>query len=396
VAIGPPRRYRRGSMQPSDLRVALFSGNYNYTRDGANMSLNLLVGHLLAKGVAVRVYSPTTARPAFPPTGDLVSVPAIPLPAGRSEYRMARGLPREVARDLAAFAPNIVHISAPELLGHAALRWAERHGVTKVASFHTRFETYARYYGIGFIEPLLIRLMRRFYTRFDRVLVPSPSMISLLHDWGVKTPISIWSRGIDHDRFRPDRRSMDWRRSLGIGDDEVAIGFLGRLVKEKGLDIFAKVAQELKRRGVLHKVLVVGKGPAKDWFAGEVPEAIFAGYQSGDDLGCAVASMDIFFNPSVTETFGNVTTEAMAAGVPVVAARATGAVDLVDDGATGFLVPPRDVASYADAIAAIVADPARRAAMGQAAVARAAAYRWDTANQAVLDAYLELHAGRPR
>jgi glycosyltransferase involved in cell wall biosynthesis len=235
--------------------------------------------------------------------------------------------------------------------------------------------------------------MRRFYTRFDRVLVPSPSMIALLREWGVAAPISIWSRGIDHDRFRADRRSLEWRRGLGIADHEMAIGFLGRLVKEKGLDIFADVAKELKRRGVPHKVLVVGKGPAEQWFAREVPDAIFAGYQSGDDLGRAVASMDVFFNPSVTETFGNVTTEAMAAGVPVVAARATGAVDLVDDGETGFLVGPRDVGGYADAIAAIIADPARRAAMGQAAMARAAHYRWDTANQAVLDAYLDLHAG---
>jgi glycosyltransferase involved in cell wall biosynthesis len=378
-------------MQPSDLRVALFSGNYNYTRDGANMSLNLLVGHLLARGVRVRVYSPTSAHPAFPPTGDLVSVPAIPMPAGRSDYLLARGLPRAVARDLAAFAPNIVHISAPELLGHAALRWAERHGVTKVASFHTRFETYARYYGIGFVEPLLIRMMRRFYDRFDRVMVPSPSMIDLLRDWGITAPISIWSRGIDHDRFRPDRRDLGWRRDLGIADHEVVIGFLGRLVKEKGLDIFAEVAKELTGRGVPHKVLVIGKGPAQDWFAREVPGAIFVGHQSGDDLGRAVASMDVFFNPSVTETFGNVTTEAMAAGVPVVAARATGAVDLVEDGVTGFLVPPRDVGGYADAIATIVADPAARAAMGQAGAARAARYRWDSANQAVLDTYLALN-----
>ncbi|WP_188659447.1 glycosyltransferase family 4 protein [Sphingomonas metalli] len=380
-------------MQASDLRVALFSGNYNYTRDGANMSLNLLVGHLLRHGVAVRVYSPTTARPAFAPTGDLVPVPAIPLPAGRSEYRLARGLPAAVRRDLEAFAPNIVHVSAPELLGHAALRWAERHGVTRTASFHTRFETYASYYGIGFVEPLLIAMMRRFYNRFDRVFVPSPSMIALLRQWGVSADMAIWSRGIDHDRFRPDRRSLAWRRDLGIGDDEVAIGFLGRLVKEKGLDVFAAVAQELARRGVPHRVLAIGKGPAEDWFAREVPGAILAGYQSGDDLGRAVASMDVFFNPSVTETFGNVTTEAMAAGVPVVAARATGAVDLVVDGETGFLVPPRDIAAYADAIAAIIADPSLRAAMGEAGYRRADAYRWDTANQAVLDGYLELKNG---
>lgn len=380
-------------MHPN-LRVALFSGNYNYVRDGANQALNLLVGYLLDHGVKVRVYSPTAKKAAFAPTGDLVKVPAVRLPFGRGEYKLAWGLRRHVRADLDAFAPNLVHVSAPELLGHAAVRYARRHGIASVASLHTRFETYPRYYGLGVLEHPMERMLTRFYNRFDRVLVPSPSMATLLRDWGVGAPIGIWSRGIDHDRFRPAARDLTWRRSLGIADDAVAVGFLGRLVKEKGLDVFADVANALRRRGVRHRVLVVGEGPARDWFAARVPDAVFAGFQSGDALGRAVASMDVFFNPSVTETFGNVTTEAMAAGVPVVAARATGAVDLVADGETGFLVPPRDVEAYADAIARIAADGDLRRRMGEAAHARAAGYRWDTANAAVLDAYQQVMAER--
>ena len=384
----------QASLPPSatDLRVALFSGNYNYVRDGANQALNLLVGHLLGKGARVRVYSPTVARPAFVPTGDLVSVPALPLPFGRDEYRMARGLPGSIRRDLAAFAPNIVHVSAPELLGHRALSWGRRNAVATVASLHTRFETYPRYYGMKLLERPVERLLTRFYNRSDEVLVPTPGMADILHRWGVTTPIDIWSRGVDHDRFAPARRDPAWRRQLGIGDRDVAIGFLGRLVKEKGLDVFAQVAAALTARGVPHKILVIGDGPARDWFAGQVPDAIFAGFQRGEALGRAVASMDVFFNPSVTETFGNVTLEAMAAGVPVVAARATGACDLVDEGTTGFLVPPRDAGAYADAIARIVARPCLRDTMGMAGHAKAAGYRWDSVNQAVLDAYLRLIA----
>lgn len=367
-----------------DLRVALFSGNYNYVRDGANQALNRLVGHALDKGVAVRVYSPTVTQPAFPPTGDLVSVPSLPLPGGRGEYRLARGIDRATDADLNVFAPTLVQVSAPDRLGHSAVSWARGRDIPVIASLHTRFETYPRYYGLGFAEPALIRLLTRFYNRVDQVAVPSPSIAELIASWGVTTPIGIWSRGIDHDRFNPARRDMTWRRELGIPHDVMALGFLGRLVKEKGLDIFADVARALAARGVRVATLVVGDGPARDWFAGQVPGAVFAGFQTGDALGRAVASMDVFFNPSVTETFGNVTTEAMAAGVPVVAARATGAVDLVQDGVTGFLVPPRDVDAYADAIARIVADPALRRAMGAAGHARAAAYRWDTANDAML------------
>ena len=377
-------------MCSSGLRVALFSGNYNYTRDGPTQALNLLVGHLLAHGVFVRIYAPTTAEPAFQHTGDLVSVPSFALPGERGEYRLATGLPRAIRRDLEAFAPTVIHLSAPDMLGHRAVSWARARGIPRVASLHTRFETYLRYYHAGALEPLLIGIQKRFYNRVDRVMPPAQSMADIIRGWGVTTPISIWSRGIDHARFTPARRDLAWRRQLGIADGEVAVGFLGRVVKEKGLDVFAEVMAALRTRGVPARTLVVGEGPARDWFAAQVPDAVFAGFQSGDDLGRAVASMDVFFNPSVTETFGNVTLEAMAAGVPVVAARATGAVDLVEPGVTGFLVPPRDCEAYADAIARIVAEPGLRAAMGKAGHDKAAAYRWDTANQAVLDVYREL------
>lgn len=393
LAKPSPRGYAGSLMAASDLRIALISGNYNYVRDGANQALNLLARHLLDQGAALRVYSPTTPTPAFAPTGDLVSAPSFRVP-GRGEYRFSLPLRGATRADLASFAPDIVHASAPDVLGFGAIKWARANDIATVASCHTRFETYLKYYRLGFSKPVFVEIQRRFYNQVDRVLAPSPSMAALLKTWGVTTPISIWSRGIDHDRFRPDRRELNWRRGLGIGDDEMAVGFLGRLVKEKGLAVFADVVTELARRGVAHKVLVIGEGPARDWFARRVPGAIFTGFQSGDDLGRAVAGMDVFFNPSVTETFGNVTTEAMAAGVPVVAARATGAIDLVEPGVTGFLAEPRDVGGYADAIARIVADPSLRRGMGDAGHAAALAYRWDRANEAVLAAYREVLGAR--
>lgn len=380
-------------MKTEDLRVALFSGNYNYVRDGANQALNFLVGHLLNQGVKVRVYSPTTDTPAFEPTGDLVSVPALPMPGGRDEYRFATGI-KKVLPDLEAFNPNLVHVSAPEILGHRAVSWARSKGITSVASVHTRFETYPQYYGIGFLTPLMIRALTRFYNRFDAVLTTGPMMTELIQSWGVTKPISIWSRGVNHDRFNPNMRSLEWRRSLGIADDEVAIGFLGRLVLEKGLDVFAEVIKRLEARGVKHRVLVIGEGPAREWFAERVPQAAFAGFQSGDDLGRAVASMDVFFNPSVTESFGNVTLEAMAAGVAVVAAYATGPVGLVEDGVSGILCDPKDMEAYTDAIARFATDHDFRKAAGTAGHELGKRYEWDRINQAALDTYLEAMARR--
>jgi glycosyltransferase involved in cell wall biosynthesis len=235
-------------------------------------------------------------------------------------------------------------------------------------------------------------MQKRFYNSVDHAMVPSASIGEMLKEWGVTTPTGTWARGINHERFNPGRRDEEWRRSLGIADDEVAVGFLGRLVLEKGLDVFADVVTTLKRRGVRHRVLVIGKGPARDWFAQRVPEAVFAGFQAGDDLGRAVAGMDIFFMPSVTESFGNVTCEAMAAGVPVVAANATGNKDLVVNGETGFLVEPRDIGGYADAIARLIEDPALRMAAGKAANARVQGYDWDQVNAVMIEAYEALLA----
>src|SRR5690606_23535398 len=112
--------------------------------------------------------------------------------------------------------------------------------------------------------------------------------------------ISLWSRGVDRMIFDPSARDLAWRRSLGIGDEELVVGFLGRLVREKGLDVFSAVTAELRTRGVPHKVLVIGEGPAGDWFRERQPGGIFVGFQGGAQLGRAVASMDLLLNPSVT------------------------------------------------------------------------------------------------
>ena len=376
-------------MQTADLRIALYSGNYNYVRDGANQALNRLVGYLLRQGASVRVYSPTTDTPAFPPTGDLVDVPATPIP-GRGEYRFSLGLSPRLKRDLKAFAPNVVHVSSPDVSGHRMVSWARSRKLPVLASVHTRFETYLRYYNMAWGEPLVEALLRRFYRRCDALVAPSESMAQCLRDQRMNYDIGIWSRGVDREIFDPAARSLEWRRSLGIADDEVVIGFLGRLVMEKGLDVISDTIDELKRRGVPHKVLVVGEGPARAWFEARLPGACFVGFQGGADLARAVASMDMLFNPSVTETFGNVTLEAMACGLPVVAAIATGSESLVDDGRSGQLVRPGAIHQFAEALKAYVEQPDRRAAHGAAGEARSRDFSWDAINQEVADTYLRL------
>jgi glycosyltransferase involved in cell wall biosynthesis len=264
-----------------------------------------------------------------------------------------------------------------------------------LASCHTRFETYPRYYNMAFLEPLIVKGLRRFYNRCDALVAPSQSFIDWLREMGMHTRIGLWSRGVDRTIFSTARRDTEWRRSVGIADDDVAIVFLGRLVMEKGLDVFAETIAALRGQSVPHKVLVIGDGPARGWFEANLAGAIFAGFKTGEALGQALASGDVFFNPSVTETFGNVTLEAMASGLPVVAAGATGSASLVADGVTGRLVAPsgslkNDAAAFAEVLAPYCTDRCLRAAHGAAGETRACEYSWEAINAVVADTYLEL------
>lgn len=376
-------------MQMVDLRIALFSGNYNYVRDGANQALNRLVGYLLRQGAQVRVYSPTVAEPAFPPTGDLVSVPSMAIP-NRPEYRIPLALSGAVRRDLEAFAPNVVHISSPDRVARKAVKWARRRNLPVLGSVHTRFETYFRYYNMSFLEPLVEAWLRTLYRKCDALVAPSESMAQVLRQQRMNYDIDIWSRGVDREIFHAGRRDMAWRQSLGIEDDMPVIGFLGRLVMEKGLDVFSDTVDQLCRRNVRHKVLVIGEGPARGWFESRLPGAAFVGFQGGADLARAVASMDMLFNPSVTETFGNVTLEAMACGLPVVAAKATGSQSLVDDNRSGRLITPGAIAQFAEALRSYCENPALRIEHGKAGEDRSLDYSWDAINQTVADTYIRL------
>ena len=373
-------------MQPSDLRIALFSGNYNYVRDGANQALNRLVGYLLRQGAQVRIYSPTVDEPAFPPTGDLVSLPSVSIP-GRPEYRLGLGLNSRVRRDLDQFQPNIVHIAAPDIVGHRAVSWARRRRIPAVASVHTRFETYLAYYHLQWLEPLVRMLLRRLYRRCEAIMAPAESTAAVLRAQRMNREIAIWTRGIDREQFNPERRDMAWRRGLGIADDELVVCFLGRIVMEKGLDVFADAIRAFAGQGLKYRVLVIGEGPARPWFEHQLPDAIFLGQLTGADLARALASSDVLLNPSVTEAFGNVTLEAMACGLPVVAAEATGATNLVRDGETGTLVDPCDLEGFAGALAAYARDPDLRRRHGDGGLAFARTMDWDRINSVALRVY---------
>ena len=376
------------------MRVALFSGNYNYLREGANQALNRLVDHLeRRRGYRVRVYSPVTETPAFEPAGTLVPVPSVPLPI-RNEFRLALGLPGHVRDDIRSFRPDIVHVSTPDILNSRAQTLARRLDVPIVASQHTRFETYLAYYRLGWLSPLTDAHLRRFYRRSDRILCPTAALAAdMRRVCGDR--VSVWSRGVDHALFNPARRDLAWRRGVGIADEEIAILFFGRLVLEKGVQVFIDTVKSLQAKGAKVRAIAVGAGPADTLFA-SLPGSILPGHLDGRDLARAIASADIMLNPSTTETFGNVILEAMASGLAVVSANAPNAHAIMVHGRTGLIPNRNRKQDYADALLGLIERPAERARIGQAAREASLGFTWEAACENVVEAYQAALATKPR
>lgn len=379
--------YNKHPFKPK--RIALFSGNYNYVMDGPVRALNKLVAFLESEGVEVLVFAPTAKKAAFEHSGTLVSVPSIALP-GRGEYRVAYGLPAKQRRQLEEFKPDLIHLSSPDFLGWAAVRWAKKNGIPAVASFHTRFDTYPRYYRMAWLEKYVTACMRRFYHHCEQIYAPSQCMVEVLREQDMAKDIRIWSRGVDTTVFNPDKRDEKWRQSHGIADDEVVLAFVGRLVLEKGLDVFAHTLDRLTQMGIKHKALIVGEGPERQRFSARLPNAIFTGYLKGEDLARAYASADIFFNASITETFGNVTLEAMACGLPSVCANATGSRSLVDCGETGYLVNAGNIEEFSNQIATLIQNHSLRKSLSAAALKKGQQFSWPTILNQLLDQYGEV------
>lgn len=368
-------------------KIALFTGAYNHIADGVSLTLNRLVKYLENNGSEVLVFAPTIKHPPIDHAGTLVPAPSIRMPLpNRAEYRLTTGFPKRLRQKLEAFNPSIIHIATPDRLGKKALAYGNERDIPVVSTYHTHFTSYLSYYKLQLLESWIWSYLRRFYDNCEEVYVPSPSMINVLEAHGISGNLHLWERGVETELFNPDRRSLDWRRNLGIADDEVVITFISRLVWEKGLDVYADVIERLQSRNIRHRSMVVGDGPAREELEQRLPDSIFQGHLSGTDLATAYASSDLFLFPSTTETFGNVTLEAMASGIPAVCADATGSRSIIRDGITGFLAPPGNRDAFLKHVEQLATDTELRARMGQLSLKRAREFDWPVI-LAKMDAY---------
>jgi phosphatidylinositol alpha 1,6-mannosyltransferase len=249
-----------------------------------------------------------------------------------------------------------------------------------VAVFQTDIAGFARRHGLGFADPVIWRWLRRVHHRADLTLAPSTSSMWLLKANGI-TEVAHWGRGVDLEQFHPDRRSETLHRQLAPGG-EVIVGYVGRLAKEKQLERLGPIST---MRGV--RLVLVGDGPERLHLERRLPHATFTGFRSGVDLARTLATFDVFVTTGLDETFCQAVQEALASGVPVVAPAVGGPLDLVTHGSNGFLWSPAQPVSLVGAVAELVADRARRTAMGHAARASVLERPWPVVMDRLVEYY---------
>jgi phosphatidylinositol alpha 1,6-mannosyltransferase len=377
------------------MRVALFTDTFLPQVNGVSRTLASLVEHLATSGHEVALVSPRVGDskakgPVFHHQIAGTPVPVYP------ELLITRHLDRAGRRLLEAFDPEVVHCATESTVGWSGRRWALRSRRPLVTSFHTNFPEYAAGYGLGFMAPLAWALLRRFHAPALSTLCPSHATLEELRRRGFHPRLGVWSRGVDAEHFNPAMRSDQERERLAPGA-EVILLYVGRLAPEKRLDVLMEAFPWVRERASRKVALVlVGDGPWGDQLRrrGE-PGVHFTGYRSGEALARAYASADVFAFTSDTETFGNVVTEAMASGLPVVGVDRGGVRDTIRSGETGLLVPPRDPAAFAEALLRLVESPEERRRMGEVGRRDAVARSWPAILDGVVATYREAAGRRP-
>jgi phosphatidylinositol alpha 1,6-mannosyltransferase len=362
------------------VRVAIVTECFLPSVNGVTNSVLRVLEHLERRGHEALVVAPGEGPDRHGPHR-VERTSAMTLPCYRS---LPVGLPdRRLTEVLDDFAPDVVHLAAPVVLGAAGADAAKALGVPSVAVYQTDLAGFVARYRAPLAPGLIWRWLRRVHNAADLTLAPSSLAAWDLRSHGVRD-VAIWARGVDGARFHPDHRSSLLRRRLAP-NGEVLVGYVGRLAREKRVDLLTPL---IDLPGV--RVVVVGDGPQRHRLQRTMPGAAFLGFQSGVALSQAVASLDLFVHPGADETFCQSVQEALASGVPVLAAGAGGPVDLVQHGRNGWLWPPDRPDLLVPAVQALVDDPARRRAMAAAARPSVEHRTWEGVGDQLLAHYRSL------
>jgi glycosyltransferase involved in cell wall biosynthesis len=279
--------------------------------------------------------------------------------------------------DLSRFRPDVVHVATEFSLGIAGVKAARQLGVPIVASAHTDYDQYAVRYGVTWALRAGWHYLRWFYGQAHRVLCPSRIYEEHLHSRGV-THTGVWSRGVDPGEFHPRFRSEAYRARLGVGANDLLVTYIGRIAREKNLELLLRAWETLVASRGGARLVLVGRGPLEDEIRRrELPGVHVTGLMKGRELAEAYASADIFTFPSPTETFGNSLLEAMGSGLPSLVAAAGGVLEFAEHGRNAWLVAPNSTEAITDGLGRLLADAALRRRLAGGALQTAGERRWD-------------------
>jgi glycosyltransferase involved in cell wall biosynthesis len=299
----------------------------------------------------------------------------VPIPR-YSNLRMGVPSKRALVRLWSVRRPDVVHIATEGPLGWSALQAAMHLKLPMSSDFRTNFHAYSKHYGIGWLRKPIVAYLRKFHNRTHRTMVPTEALRRELEASGFRN-LNVVGRGVDTHQFHPKHRSAELRARWGVAPNDLVVICVGRLAPEKNLDLLGAAFDRIRGSQPGARLVLVGDGPMRDELKSLRPGTVLAGQRTGNDLATHYASADLFLFPSLTETFGNVTVEALASGLPLVAFNYAAAAQLVRDDDNGCLVPLGDEAAFIDVAARLAADAPRRRWMGERACRSAAAAGWD-------------------
>lgn len=359
------------------MRVAVVSETYPPEVNGVARTVARIVEGLHARGHDLQVIRPRQPAQAVTPRQRFEEVLMRGMPIPRyPQLRMGLPSKRSLVKLWSARRPDIVHIATEGPLGWSALGAANYLRLPVSSDFRTNFHAYTRHYGLGWLQRPMSAYLRKFHNRTQCTMVPTEGLKQELLKSGFER-LEVVARGVDTDLFDPQRRSVELRQRWGVKAEELVVAFVGRLAVEKNLalllDSYRAIGQY--RRNV--RLLLVGDGPMRAELQSLCPEAIFVGQRIGEDLAAHYASADLFLFPSLTETFGNVTVEALASGLPVVAFDYAAAGQLVIQDHNGMLAPVGAPATFVAAAVRLAQDDAQRHAMARQARQTAQSQGWE-------------------
>jgi glycosyltransferase involved in cell wall biosynthesis len=372
------------------VRIAFFTETFLPATDGVVTRLRHTLDELARAGDEMLVVAPRypDGGPDSYAGAPIYRVPGVPFPP-YPRIKLSCAHPG-VGSALRRFGPDLVHAVNPFILGPSGIYYARRLGVPLVASYHTNVAAYARYYNLNFLSNAARWWTRQLHNRAEINLCTSEAAMDYLLKEGVKR-VRLWPQGVDARRFDPEKASPAWRERLSAGhaSDKLLL-YVGRLAPEKGIERLKAILREVPGT----RLAIVGDGPARRRlereFAGT--PTVFTGLLQGDDLAAAYASADAFLFPSTTDTLGLAMIEALASGLPIVAARSGSTQEVVSEGENGLFYEANSQEALVATVRRLFSDDALREALARGARAAAEERDWGASTR-VLRSYYEQALG---